>query len=112
VFGTDIGSSFEASDKVVFLFGDTRAENPNVNLGAVDPIGFSTTTDGDSPLQLNFFTQSNGTTLWVTPPGIKMAGDDVPNAGIALSDGVYFVVITHSATTTIETPPRCSCGSM
>lgn len=94
VFGSDIGTSFEANGKVVFLFGDTRAENPNVNLGAVDPIGFSTTSDGDSPLQLNFFTQSNGTTLWITPPGIKMAGDDVPNAGIALSDGVYFVVNT------------------
>ena len=94
VFGSDIGTSFEANGKVVFLFGDTRAENPNVNLGAVDPIGFSTTTDGDSPLQLNFFTQANGTTLWITPPGIKMAGDDVPNAGIALSDGVYFVVNT------------------
>lgn len=94
MFGTDIGTSFEANGRVVFLFGDTRAENPNVNLGAVDPIGFSTTTDGDSPLQLNFFTQANGTTLWITPPGIKMAGDDVPNAGIALSDGIYFVVNT------------------
>jgi len=94
VFGSDIGTSFEANGKVVFLFGDTRAENPNVNLGAVDPIGFSTTTDGDAPLLLSFFTQSNGNTLWVTPPGIKMAGDDVPNAGIALSDGVYFVVNT------------------
>jgi len=94
VFGSDIGTSFEANGKVVFLFGDTRAENPNVNLGAVDPIGFSTTTDGDAPLQLNFFTQNNGTTLWVTPPGVRMAGDDVPNAGIALSDGLYFVVNT------------------
>jgi uncharacterized protein DUF4185 len=94
VFGTDIGTSFEGNGKVVFLFGDTRAENPNVNLGAVDPIAFSTTTDGDAPLLLSFLTQSNGNTLWVTPPGIKMAGDDVPNAGIVLSDGIYFVVNT------------------
>lgn len=94
VYGTDIGTSFEDNGKVVFLFGDTRHQDPNVNLGAVDPIGYSTTTDGDAPLQLNFFTKTNGQTLWVTPPGINMAGNNVPNAGILLNDGVYFVVNT------------------
>ena len=94
VFGTDLGSSFEHNGKVLFLFGDTRAENPAINLGAVDPIAFSTTTDGESPLLLDFYTKSNGSTLWVAPPGVKMAGHDVPNSGISLSDGLYLVVNT------------------
>jgi hypothetical protein len=94
VFGTDLGSSFEHNGRVLFLFGDTRAEDPAVNLGAVDPIGYSTTADGESPLMLDFYTQSNGRTLWIQPPGIRMAGHDVPNAGISLSDGLYLVLNT------------------
>ncbi len=94
VFGTDLGTAFEHNGKVLFLFGDTRAENPNVNLGAVDPIGFSTTTDGDAPLVLDFFRDNSNNTLWVRPPGVQMAGNNVPNAGISLSDGLYLVVNT------------------
>lgn len=92
VFGTDIGSSFEHNGKVLFLFGDTRAEDPNVNLGAVDPIGFSTTADGEAPLVLDFFRDNANKTLWVRPPGIQMAGDNVPNAAVSLNDGLYLVV--------------------
>ena len=92
VFGTDIGTSFEHKGKVLFLFGDTRSEDPNVNLGAVDPIGFSTTTDGDAPLVLDFFQDNSNRTLWVRPPGVQMAGNNVPNAGISLSDGLFLVV--------------------
>ncbi|HET9426249.1 MAG TPA: DUF4185 domain-containing protein [Gemmatimonadaceae bacterium] len=99
VFGTDIGSSFEHNGKVLFLFGDTRAENPAVNLGAADPIAFSSTTDGDAPLMLDFYTQNNGSTLWVNPPGIDMAGHDVPNAGVSLSDGLYLVLNTGAEPT-------------
>jgi hypothetical protein len=101
VFGTDIGTSFEHNGRALFLFGDTRAEDPKVNLGAVDPIAFSTTTDGDAPLILNFYTDNSNRTLWVRPPGVQMAGNDVPNAGISLSDGLYLVVNTgadHSMT--------------
>lgn len=99
VFGTDLGPSFEHNGKVLFLFGDTRAENPAVNLGAADPIAFSSTADGEAPLVLDFYRQNNGTTLWVTPPGVKMAGHDVPNAGISLSDGLHLVVNTGAEPT-------------
>ena len=92
VFGTDLGSSFEHNGRVLFLFGDTRAEDPNINLGAVDPIGYSTTTDGESPLLLDFYTDNANRTLWVKPPGIQMAGHNVPNSGISLSDGLYLVL--------------------
>jgi len=91
VFGTDIGTSFEHNGRVLFLFGDTRAEDPNVNLGAVDPIGFSSTTDGEAPLILDFYTDNTNKTLWVKPPGVQMTGHNVPNAGVSLSDGLYLV---------------------
>src|SRR5262249_44583894 len=77
--------------KVLFLFGDTRAEDPNVNLGAVDPVGFSSTTVGEAPLLLNFYTDNTNKTLWVKPPGVQMTGNNVPNAGVSLSDGLYLV---------------------
>ena len=102
VFATDIGSSFEHNGKVHFLFGDTRAEHPGVDLGAPDPIAFSSTTDGESPLLLDFYTQSAAKALWVTPPGIDMAGGDVPNAGVSLSDGVYLVVNTGTEPTAAD----------
>jgi hypothetical protein len=92
VFGTDIGSSFEHNGKALFLFGDTRAEDPNVNLGAVDPIGYSTTVDGEAPLLLDFYKDNLSRTLWVKPPGIALTGNNVPNAGVSLSDGLYLVV--------------------
>jgi hypothetical protein len=92
VFGTDIGSSFEHNGRALFLFGDTRAEDPKVNLGAVDPIGISTTTDGEAPLVLDFYKDNSNKTLWVKPPGIQLDGNNVPNAGVSLSDGVYLVV--------------------
>ena len=92
VFATDIGASFEHAGKVHFLFGDTRAEHPGVDLGAPDPIAFSSSTDGEAPLLLDFYTQANGKALWVTPPGTDMGGGNVPNAGVSLSDGLYLVV--------------------
>jgi hypothetical protein len=92
VFGTDIGSSFEHNGRALFLFGDTRAEDPTVNLGAVDPIGYTTTTDGESSLILDFYKDNANRTLWVKPPGIALTGNNVPNAGISLSDGLYLVV--------------------
>ena len=91
VFGTDIGTSFEHNGQVLFLFGDTRAEDPAINLGAVDPIAYSSTTSGESPLLLDFYKDAANKTLWFKPPGVQMAGNNVPNAGISLSDGLYIV---------------------
>ena len=95
ILGTDIGTSFENNGKVMFLFGDVVPATPSPNFGAPDPVAFTTTTDGDAPLQLSFVTRSDGQTpLYIRMPGIDMGGNNVPNAGISLSHGVYLVVNT------------------
>ena len=93
ILGNDIGYSFEANGKVIFLFGDTISGN-GVNFGAHDPLAASTTTDPQSPLLLNFYTNSDASPLFVEPPGVAMGADDVPNSGIALSDGIYLIIDT------------------
>jgi len=100
IFGTDIGSSFEDNGKLLILFGDTRSVDENaVNFHAGDPIGWSNTTDGESGLLLNFFTQGSGLPLFVSPPGVKMGADDLANAGIRLADGLYLVINTGADVT-------------
>ena len=95
ILGNDVSSSFEDNGKVIFLFGDTISSNPDaVKYGAHDPIAWSTSTDPESGLLINFFTNADGSPLFVEPPGVAMGADDVPNAGISLSDGIYLVCNT------------------
>jgi hypothetical protein len=95
ILGTDIGTSFEDNGKLIIPFGDILPLTSSPTFGAPDPVAFSTTTDGEAPLQLSVITQSDGTTpLFVRMPGIDMGANNVPNAGISLSDGVYIVINT------------------
>jgi hypothetical protein len=104
VFANGFGTSFEDNGKLLFLFGDTRAEDVTaLNFHAADPVAWSTTTDGESGLLVNFFIQSNGLPLFSTPPGIKMGADDICNSGISLADGVYFVCNTGADITLADT---------
>ncbi len=51
-----------------------------------DPLAWSTSTDPEQGLLLNFYTvPSTGLPLFVTPPGIDMAGNNIPNSGITLN---------------------------
>jgi hypothetical protein len=100
VAGNGQGGSFEAGGKMIFFFGDTISSNPAVlNYGGADPIAWSTSTDPEAGLLLNFYKQSNGKPLFVKPPGIAMGGDDIPNSGISLNGQIYFIVNTGSDTT-------------
>src|SRR5438093_3745077 len=57
--GSDLGYSFEDNGKLLFLFGDTISEAPSVlNYHAGDPIAWSTSTDPEAGLFLNYFTKS------------------------------------------------------
>jgi hypothetical protein len=104
IMGNGLGYSFEDSGKLIFLFGDTISEQPTngvLNYHAADPLAWSTNTDGDSPLVLNFYTNipaTDVTPIFVKPAGIKMGPDDVPNSGISLSNGVFLVCNSGSDT--------------
>lgn len=96
VLGTDLGQSFEANGKLVFLFGDTITQDPNiVNAGAGDTFASSTSTDGDAGLLVDFYTTATGAPLFIRPPGIKMGAFEVPNGGIGLPSGFYIVCTTN-----------------
>ncbi|HSR05696.1 MAG TPA: DUF4185 domain-containing protein [Bryobacteraceae bacterium] len=100
VAGNGQGGSFEAGGRMIFFFGDTISSNPSVvNYHAGDPIAWSTSTDPEAGLLLNFYKQSSGLPLFVKPPGIAMGGDDIPNSGITLNGQIYFIVNTGSDTT-------------
>ena len=95
ILGNDIGYSFEDNGHLLFLFGDTISKDATlVNYHAGDPIAYSTTSDPEAGLSVNFYTNTDGSPLFVKPPGVAMGADDVPNAGISLPDGVYIVVNT------------------
>ncbi len=100
VAGNGQGGSFEAGGKMIFFFGDTISSDPaTLNYGGADPIAWSTSTDPQAGLLLNFYLRSNGKPLFVKSPGIAMGGDDIPNSGISLNGQIYFIVNTGSDTT-------------
>jgi hypothetical protein len=100
ILGNGLGYSFEDNGKLIFLFGDTISEDQtNINYHAADPLAWSTNTDGETPLVLNFFTNappSKFVSIFVQPSGIKMGPFDVPNSGISLSNRVFLVCNTGS----------------
>jgi uncharacterized protein (TIGR03437 family) len=96
ILGNDIGFSFEDNGKLFISFGDTIGVNAKYQ--AHDPIATSTATDPEAGLLLNFFTNPDGTPLFVEPPGVAMGADDVPNSGISLPDGIYFICNTGADT--------------
>src|SRR5208282_4755496 len=98
---------------------DTISENTtNWNYHAADLLAWSTNTDGETPLLLNFFTNSpspitnslgqatNFFPIFVQPAGIKMGPDDVPNSGISLSNGVFLVCNTGSDASNTNIAPQ------
>src|SRR5260370_20197911 len=104
ILGNGEGYTFENNGKLLFLSGDTMSADPNTSFHGGDPVGFSTTTDGEAPFLLNYYTDSNGLPLFVCRGSnsqcgnIATGGDDIPNSGISLPDGVYLVYHSGSDT--------------
>jgi hypothetical protein len=105
VAGNGLGYSFEHDGQLIFLFGDTISNNPDLPWGryskqpyadyhAHDPMAVSNTTDPESGLLLDFLTKPDGTLLFVEPPGIEMGPDGIPNSGISLNGNIYLVCNT------------------
>jgi hypothetical protein len=97
-------SSFENNGKLILMAGDAISQDPtNFDLHAGDPVGYSTTRDPEAALVLSFYTNADGSAVFVKPTtstGIKipMGGDDLPTSGIALPDGVYLFLHTGHTT--------------
>jgi uncharacterized protein (TIGR03437 family) len=97
ILGNGGGYTFETNGKFIYVSGDTLSTDENTyKFRAGDTIGFSTTADGESPLVLNYYTDSSGIPLLVCQkcPNIATAGDDIPNSGISLPDGIYLIYST------------------
>ncbi len=98
VGGTDLGYSFEnGNNQLVFLFGDT------LYFGGGDVMAWSSSTAASNGLLLNFFTNSNGSTLLVQPTNVDMGAFNVPDAGISLAGNTYVVCKTGHAASTGDT---------
>lgn len=98
VLGDGQLSSFESNGKLIVIGGDAISGDPtNQNLHAFDPIGYSTTTDPEAGFRINFYTNADGSTVFVNQFGtnsIQMGGDDLPTSGITLPDGTYLFIHT------------------
>ena len=104
VYANGLGASFEDKGRLIFLFGDTISENvTNWNYHAADPLAWSSNTDGEAGLRINFFTNNpitnvltQFTPIFIQPAGINMDIDAVANSGITLSNGTFLVCNTGS----------------
>jgi Domain of unknown function (DUF4185) len=92
VLGTDLGASFESQGSVIVLFGDSIG--PTEDYQAGDTMASSTSTDPAAGLFVDFLTKSDGTPFFVKVPGVKLGGNEVPNAGIRLDSGTFVVCHT------------------
>ena len=70
IVGTDISSSFVSGTNRIFIFGDTIGSN--VNYHAADPVAWSTTSNGEQGLLLNFYTNSAGSNVFVNADNQKV----------------------------------------
>ena len=98
ILGDGQMSSFECNGKLIVMGGDAISGDTNHNLHARDPIGYSTTTDPEEGLLINFYTNADGSPVFVKPRDINMGGDNLPVSGITLPNGVYLFLHTgHDA---------------
>lgn len=83
--GTDLGASFEHEGKLVFLFGDTNPSSGNTPDRPVDSdsVAFSTDSNPDDGLDLDFVTAADGKYLAVKIPGVPLPAFAVPNGGFS-----------------------------
>jgi hypothetical protein len=95
--GSDLGVPFSHNGRTYVVFGDTQGGV----FGDRDPIAWTTDSDLEDGLQLNFLT--NGPT-WrpITIPGISQGAFEVPLDGVSISNKIYLYHSTdHSASVTM-----------
>jgi hypothetical protein len=99
IFGADLGSSFEHSGKLWFLFGDTWPEPQEGPTDDGDSVAWSTDVNVEDGLQLNFFL-SDGQ-RYKSPKlrdeqgnSLSVRGFEVPIAGVSSRDRMYIFYST------------------
>lgn len=88
LIGTDLGQPFEHNGNVVYLFGDTMGTRGFVE----SSLASSWTQDPEKGLALDFYTDETGYVLRIRPPGLRMAGFEVPSGGMSIDGQMYFIV--------------------
>jgi hypothetical protein len=90
VSGTDLGSSFEHNGRIYFLFGDTGPHQE-------DSIGYTTDTDPEAGIHLEFVTQANNPQQYLPPatvPPISLGAFEVPAGGFSANGKMYVFFTT------------------
>src|SRR5260370_22993496 len=85
VSGTDLGSSFEHNGRIYFLFGDTGPH-------AEDSIGYTTDTDPEAGIHLEFVTQANNPQHYLPPttvPPVSLVAFEVPAVGFSANGQMH-----------------------
>lgn len=92
VGGTDLGRTFEHDGKLILLFGDTEGTEGFIQ----SFVAHSTTVDPEAEggLRFDIYTDRQGRTLRLQPPGLSMGGFEVPTGGISLGGKMYILVRT------------------
>jgi len=99
VSGTDLGSNFGHNGRIYFLFGDTGPH-------AEDSIAYTTDTDPEAGIHLQFVTQPNNPNQYLPPttmPPISLGAFEVPAGGFSANGKMYVIFTTdhfHDSTGT------------
>jgi len=88
VLGTDLGFSFPFDSRLYFLFGDT------VGVHGGDSIAYSSDSDPEDCLQLQFVTGPDGRYLPTKVPGISLGGFEVAVGGFGVGNKIYVFFTT------------------
>ncbi|MER3376208.1 MAG: RICIN domain-containing protein [Allomuricauda sp.] len=79
---TDLGVPFDHDGKTFVAFGDIFNDDR-------DPLGYSTDTDPEDGIALDFVTYPNGSFKPVVIPGVSLGGFGVPLEGVSWNNAMY-----------------------
>jgi len=91
---TDLGVPFRHKDRTYVCFGDVWIDNG-------DPVAYTTDTDPEDGIQLDFITNADNSYRKVTIPGVSMGGFEVPMEGVSWNGNMYLYCTTSVMTRSI-----------
>jgi hypothetical protein len=89
IWGTDLGSSFEHEDRVVFLFGDTIGARG----GDLDVLAWTDDPDPEDCIDLEF-PEADGAYAPLRVPGISQGAYEVPVGGFSVGGEMFVYLVT------------------